>query len=115
MYTKSIIQQHAELLRTKDDFRCMIENLMEKYNIEDSVFVYANNRYNSIYEVTDGYFVTENEYDSISEAVSACDVNTMGIRVMQNSKFQVGKIHKFITECDKDKRIFDLKRLENVR
>ena len=39
MYTKSIIQQTIEALRAKDNFRAAIESLMEKYNIEDSVFV----------------------------------------------------------------------------
>ena len=42
MYTKSIIQQTAENLKLKDNFRMALENLMEKYNIEDSVFIYKN-------------------------------------------------------------------------
>ena len=42
MYTKSIIQQRIEELHEKDSFRIAIESLMEKYNIEDSVFVFKN-------------------------------------------------------------------------
>ena len=115
MYTKSIIQQISETLHTKNDFRDMIEQLMEKYTIEDSVFVYANNRYNSIYEVTDGYFVIENEYDNLNDAIAECDVTCMGVRIIDNKTFQTGKVHALISECNKSKKVFDLKRLKDVR
>ena len=111
MYTKSIIQKNVEALRAKDNFRTAIERLMEKYNIEDSVFVLKNG---FLHEAVEGYFVTENNFDNLSEAVSACDINTMGVRVMGNV-FQTGKIHTKLSECSEDKKVFDLKRLEDIR
>ena len=112
MYTKSIIQQNVEALRAKDNFRAAIERLMEKYNIEDSVFVLKNG---FLHEAVEGYFATtESEYDNICEAISACDINTMGIRVKGNT-FQVGKIYNRISECNSYDKVFDLKRLEDIR
>lgn len=111
MYTKSIIQQTVERLQTKNQFKGAIAQLMEKYNIEDSVFVFRNG---SMQEVVEGYFATENDYDNLDEAVSNCDINTMGIRIM-GTKFQTGTIHNKISECSADKQVFDLKRLEDVR
>ena len=112
MYTKSIIQQAIESFKIKDDFRTAIENLMEKYNIEDSVFVIKNGYLN---EVVEGYFSIENTYDSIEKAVSECNINSMGIRVMNNKLFQTGTIHKTIYECSPEKQVFDLDRLEDIR
>lgn len=111
MYTKNIIQQTIEKLHEKDSFRIAIENLMEKYNIEDSVFVFKNG---NMREVVEGYFTTDNEYTELSEAISACDPYYMAIRVMGNT-FQVGTIHNCISECEENKKVFDLKRLEVVR
>lgn len=111
MFTKSIIQQTVEAMQIKNDFRAAIENLMEKYNIEDSVFAFYDG---SMHEIVEGYFVTEKEFTNLNEAVSACDINTMGIRVMGN-QFQVGTVHSKISECATDKKVFDLKRLENIR
>lgn len=111
MYTKSLIQQTIESIRAKDNLKAGIAQLMEKYNIEDSVFVLKNG---FLHEAVEGYFVTEKEYDNLDVAVSECDINTMGIRVTGNS-FQTGKLYKSILECDTDKKVFDLKRLEDVR
>ena len=112
MYTISIIQQAVETMRAKDNFRTAIEQLMEKYNIEDSVFVLKNG---FMHEVVEGYFVTENEYTNLAEAMSNCDINTMGIRIIGES-FQTGRIYSRLSECaDTNKKVFDLKRLEDVR
>jgi hypothetical protein len=111
MFTKSIIQQALEVEQAKYDFLSSIENLMEKYNIEDSVFIYKNG---AMREVVEGYFVTDGEFTNLNEAVSTCDINTMGIRIMGN-QFQVGTVHSKISECASDKKVFDLMRLETVR
>ena len=111
MYTKSTIQQIIETLHRKNSFRYAIESLMNKYNIEDSVFVFKND---SMKEVVEGYFVTEKEFDNVAEAISNCDIDTMGVRVIGNT-FQIGKIHATISECDSEKHVFDLKRLTDVR
>jgi hypothetical protein len=111
MYTKSIIQQKVEVLQAKSSFKNSIETLMEKYNIEDSVFVFHNG---ALQEVVEGYFVTEQEYSNLDEAISNCDITSMGVRIIGNT-FQIGKLHNKISECANDKKIFDLKRLEIVR
>lgn len=112
MYTKSLIQQNVELLKAKDAYRSSIERLMEKYNIEDSVFVFKNGQ---IYEAVEGYFEVENIYDSIEKAVSECNIYNSCIRVMNNSSFQIGKLHRTLSECKEDSQVFDLDRLEEVR
>lgn len=111
MYTKSIIQQTIEKLHEKDSFRIAIENLMEKYNIEDSVFIFKNG---DMREVVEGYFVTDSDYTDLSEAISNCDPKTMAIRVI-GEKFQVGTVHSQLFECEQNKRIFDLQLLENIQ
>ena len=111
MYTKSIIQQTIEKLHEKDSFRIAIENLMEKYNIEDSVFVFKNG---NMREVVEGYFTTEVDYTDLAEAISNCDTKTMAIRVIGNN-FQVGTVHTNISECPENKKVFDLQSLENIR
>jgi cell division GTPase FtsZ len=112
MYTKSIIQQKIEMINVKNDFKSSIQNIMDNYNIEDNVFVYTRT---GILEAVEGYFVIESEFTDLSKAISACNINEMGIRVINNNQFQVGKIYKYITECNTDKPVFDLKRLKNVR
>lgn len=111
MYTKSIIQQTIEALRAKDNFRAAIESLMEKYNIEDSVFVLKNG---FLHEAVEGYFNVESNFESLAEAVSNCDINTMGIRV-KGDNFQTGKLYRTISECDENKPVFDLDKLETIR
>lgn len=110
MYTKSIIQQTVEMFEAKNSFKTAIESLMEKYNIEDSVFIFNKGM---MHEVVNGYFVVENEYNNISEAISNCNISTMGVRIMGN-KFQIGTIHNKIAECESNKPIFDLTRLEEI-
>ena len=112
MYTKSVIQQIVENCKVKDNFRAAINNLMEKYNIEDSVFVLKNG---FLHEAVGGYFVVENTYDSIDKAVSDCNVNNMGIRIMNNKIFQTGKVSRNLSECEEGKQVFDLDKLEDIR
>lgn len=111
MYTKSIIQQTVEALKVKDNFRAGIESLMDKYIIEDSVFVLKNG---FVHEAVTGYFTVEGDYNTLQEAVSACNVTNMGIRVMKDT-FQVGKLHNNLSECEEGKKVFDLSKLEDVR
>lgn len=112
MYTKSIIQQTVEALRTKENFKAAIENLMEKYNIEDSVFILKNG---FLYEATEGYFNVEFVYDSLDKAISESDSNNLAIRVMNNKVFQTGKLYRTISECSEDSQVLDLYRLTVIR
>lgn len=111
MYTKSIIQQTVESLRAKDNFRVAIEQLMERYNIEDSVFVFKGG---FLHEAVTGYFAMVKEFDNLTDAVREC-VGNMAIRVKENNTFQIGTLHNTISECAPDSKVFDLDRLENIR
>lgn len=111
MYTKSLIQQHREMYSIKESFNDGISNIMEKYNIEDSIFVLLNG---FVKELTKGYFVVEKEFDNINEAIRECNINTMGVRVLNNSNFQIGTIYNTISQCPKDSKILDIESLENV-
>lgn len=112
MYTKSIIQQTVETLRAKENFKTAIENLMEKYNIEDSVFTLKNG---FLYEATEGYFNVDYVYDSLDKAISESNINGLAIRVMNNKVFQTGKLYTALSECKEDAHVLDLYRLTTVR
>lgn len=112
MYTKSIIQQNIEIINAKNEFKDTLKTLMEKYHIVDCVFAYSKN---GVKEVVEGYFAIENEYADLNEAISHCSIHNMCVRVLNNERFQVGTIHQFISECDNNKKVFDLERLEDVR
>lgn len=114
MQTKSNIQLIREAIERKEAFKTSISNIMEKYNIEDSVFTWKN----GLLECTNGYFEVISEHSSLDEAVKeATSIFTLtsGIRVINNTDFQVGIIRNKISECDDNTKVFDIKRLENVR
>ena len=110
MQTKSNIQLIRESLAIKEGFKNSISNIMDKYTIEDSVFTWKN----GLYEYTDGYFEVISEHITLEEAIKET-TSVSGIRVINNEKFQVGIIRNRISECDDSNKVFDLKRLENVR
>ena len=112
MYTKSIIQQTLETLRAKDSYKIALESLMEKYTIEDSVFVLKNG---FLHEAVEGYFNVEAVYDSLEKAISDFNINNMAIRVMNNKVFQTGKLYRNISECSEDSQVLDLYCLTSVR
>lgn len=102
MLTKSKIQLIREGLETLNDFRIGLENLMEKYNIQDSIFGYSNN---GVYEVSNGYFEILQEYDNLKDAVKECynSLDKKAIRIIDNNKFEVGEIHMLRSECGNGK------------
>lgn len=108
MFTKSKIQQILEAREVKNQFMESLQYLMEKYNIEDSIFSYSG----KLVEVTKGYFEVGEEYSNIKEAIANYK-DGMGIRVMNNKTFQLGNIHLLISECDKNKTIMDIDRYVN--
>lgn len=108
MYTKSKIQLINEALLLKSEFESGLKNIMEKYQVEDSIFIYNKN----VYEATKGYFVINEEYSDLHEAISNCNIFQQGIRIIDNSKYQVGYIFNSLSECPKDKQILDIDCLE---
>lgn len=112
MYTRSIIKQIKDVLEVKESFNEGLTSLMDKYNVEDSIFVISEG---SVKEVVKGYFVITKEFDTLKEALHECDVRCMGIRIIANNKFQIGNIYQNLSQCPKEGQIFDINTLENVR
>lgn len=113
MWTKSKIQLIKESIAMASDYEIRLENIMDKYTIEDSVFVY-NGR---VQEVTQGYFVEKDKYNTIREAINACggDYMNNGIRILNNKEYIVGDVKKNLSECIGSQNIFDINALTNVR
>jgi hypothetical protein len=112
MQTKSNILLIKEAIAVKESAKTSLNNLMDKYTIEDSVFSFRNGM---MYECTEGYFEVIGEYNTINEAVKHANINSQAIRVINNTTFQVGNIHTILSECAVDNKVFDLNRLESVR
>lgn len=114
MQTKSNIQLIREACELANGYKDGLMNLMEKYTIEDSIFVYRNGQ---IYEATKGYFECVAEYDNVYEAIRECwgKFGTMGIRIINNDHFEAGNIHQFLNECSKEHKVLCIDNLESVR
>ena len=113
MQTKSNIQLIREACELANNYKDGLNNLMEKYNIEDSIFVYKNSQ---VFEVTKGYFESVKEYDNLADAVRECwgQFDTMGIRIQNNSIFEVGRIRKFVNECTTGSKILSIDNLQLI-
>ena len=103
----SRIQRIMSTIQSKAEFREGLKNLMEKYNIEDSIFNY-NGKTN---EVCNGYFVPQASYNSLNEAIHNLPDFSYGIRIMNNETFEIGKVNKLLSEC-KGEIIYDIKTAE---
>jgi hypothetical protein len=113
MLTKSKIQIIQESIKVANDFKTGLENIMEKYTIEDSIFMYKN----GVFEATKGYFVPKSEHNDLLLAIKECnsEYNKYGIRIINNEKFIVGEVNRFLTECDQNSTIFDINSLTDIR
>ena len=107
MNVTSKIQRIMSVIQAKSDFRESLENLMEKYNIKDSIFSY-NGKTN---EVCNGYFVPKATFESLNEAISSMEDFSYGIRIINNEKFEVGKVNSLLSECEGEV-IYDIKTAE---
>lgn len=113
MYTKSKIQMIKENQEYISNFIESLNNIMNKYLIEDSIFSFNGNQ---LFEVTKGYFETIKEYSTLKEALYSCDnFNNLGIRIVNNDKFMVGYIRRTISECNEGSNVFDIDRLVDIR
>ena len=110
MYTKSKIQMINEMIQARNEFKSVLEEIMDKYNVEDSIFTYTNNR---VVEVVDGYFVPQNEYSTVEEAINNCGVN-MGIRIQNNKNFVVGNIYEMLSMCQNSSNVLNINKLEEI-
>lgn len=114
MQTKSNIQLIGEMCNIVSDYKDCLNDLMQRYTVEDSIFVYRDDQ---LMEAVSGYFVPVGEFDRVDEAVRACwgNFSVMGVRVENNEKFTAGIIKKTILECKEDEKVFDIERLMDVR
>ena len=95
MNVVSNIHNMLNFIETKSEFKEGLNNLMEKYNVEDSIFSYNNGIVN---EVCRGYFVENTEYNSLDEAISNMNNLNQCIRIINNEKFVLGDVHTTLNE-----------------
>lgn len=112
MYTKSLIQQHREILNIKESVIDKLSDLMDSYIVKDNIFMIENL---IPVEVEGGYFVPYSTYDTISEAVKNMDIVRDCIRVQENKTFTIGRIYKTLSECSEYSQIFDINCSQSVR
>ena len=105
MQTKSEIQMIKESLEMKENFRKGLSVLIDKYLVEDSILSYDGVK---IRDNKTGYFVVENEYQSLEDAMKNFDLNN-SIRIIENEIFQVGKVYDKLSSIkNKDNKIIDI-------
>ena len=105
MFTKSRIQQITETIQIRNEFKEGLEQLMEKYNIQDSIFTTVNHQ---VREVTNGYFAVVKEFDNFNDAINECNILTECIRIINNDKFQIGVISNSLSNCPENAKILDI-------
>lgn len=114
MDTMSLIQKQCLLVEYLSNFHTALNEMMDKYMIEDSIFVFNQ----QLMEATKGYFVKIAEYGSLDEALSSIkyeDANKVGVRVVENKTFQIGFVKKSLYECSNDDTVFDIDKMIDVR
>lgn len=111
MNTKSKIQLINESIALRNEFKNTLSELMGKYNIEDAIFTMREGR---VVEAVDGYFVVNNEYKDLNEAISNAIGKAKGLRIMNNETFIVGDIYEMLSMCPENSKVLDIKKLENL-
>jgi hypothetical protein len=112
MNTKSTIQLIKEACEVKSQFAESLERIMDKYLVEDSIFMFKDGQ---VFEVTRGYFESQGEFNTLKEAMTQYMPGMVGIRIVGNSKFELGIIKNTLSECKDDAKILDIESLENIR
>lgn len=97
----------GELNNIAYNYKVLLEQLMDKYNIAGSIFMIKNQELN---EVENGYFEVVKECDDLNEAVKECwgKFNERGIMIIENEKFLVGEVKSQLTQCNRENKIFDV-------
>lgn len=97
MLTKSKIQLIQENEERVASFGEAINNLMDKYMIEDNIFAFEGLQ---LMEVTKGYFEVKSEYNTLKEALQEIKADSsLCIRVKENNKFFTGHRRQYLSEC----------------
>jgi len=112
MYTKSLIQQHREILNIKESVTDKLSDLIDNYMVKDNIFMIENL---IPVEVETGYFVPHSTYDTISEAIKNMDIVRDCVRIQENKTFTIGRTYKTLSECSEYPQIFDIRSSQSVR
>lgn len=105
----SAIYRTMNNIEHKANFADGLKILIEKYNIEDSIFKY-NGRVN---EVQRGYFIESQEYDNLNDAIAGLNNFNQGIRIINNEKYIVGNIYNSLAECNME-NVYDISLREKI-
>lgn len=113
MWTKSKIQLIKESYEALSNCKNYINDLMDKYIIEDNIFMYSNGK---LVEATKGYFEKISEFDNLDEAlnINNFQFDKMGVRIIENKKFEIGYLRNLLSECDKNSQIYDIDIQSNI-
>lgn len=103
MMTRSSIQRTLEAINIKNNFYESLNNLMDKYMVEDSIFQIVEGK---TVERTKGYFEVVSEHKSFEDAMN--NWNGQAIRIINNEKFQLGLVRNMISECTLESPIYDI-------
>lgn len=114
MQTRSNIQLIRESIEAITQYKESLEGLMDKYTIEDSVFICIRGK---VYEATQGYFTKTSTHQDLQEAIKACqgDYRGNGIRIINNETFEVGELKKYLSECKRDADVYDINHMSAVK
>lgn len=110
MNNKSFIQVQLEFVQAKSEFENNIKSILEKYDVQDSVFS-INNR--GTYELSNGYMVESKRFDSLNDAVRFMGIG-QALRIVENKEFIVGNVYDKLTDCPESDHIFNVEFLEDV-
>ena len=112
MYTKSLIQQHLERIELLESFKQDVNELMDKYIIENSVF--GMNFNGRAKEIVTGYFIIDESYENLDDCIRGLK-NNQYIQIENNNKFSTGSMEYNLFNCPQDKKVLDLETLNYVR
>ena len=112
MYTKSLIQQHLEMIDLLESFKSHINDIMDNVIIENSVF--GINKMGSACEMVTGYFVEDKTFDNLDDCIKNIERNQY-VRISENSQFSTGHIYYSLMNCPNNKKVLDLETLKYVR
>jgi len=116
MYTQSLIQQRINIVESKYRFEEKLKQILENYTVKDNVVVF-NGR--DVVDIEEGYFVRKEEYGTLEEAIRNINLNTQGIRIIEEGeegdhKFIIGDVCRSLNECMMEKSVYNIGRMEDV-
>lgn len=109
MNTKSDIQIHIENIQMKYIFENGLQNIMNRFHIDDAVFSLKH----GVDELTRGYFVPVGEFTNLNEAVKNMEIN-QAIRIVDNEQFIIGDYYTKASDCLDRDHVFNVEYLSEL-